>query len=292
MPETIQQNKDYSRENEAGRQLEEKIEKLFQQRYSMSKAGGSGCFEKEIKKLDLKILVLLLDLSLFKNLFSKEVKDSFYQKSIEELESIKEVIDFGSCVFESYVKAKERCKLEKGRFMQYFTKVFICIIHEEANVYKKEIQHGLKGVNKKKLSFVSLDSYCNDGKQILSDTISSHDKDQIDILVENEEINRLFTKIDCIYKETKAGQKNKSVAYTYKVLDYLLSLPASATEQLIEKYDFLKPQKENILHFFQDEGSVIKHVSQVIYAEICKTANVVISRTCKELVNRLKALED
>ena len=293
MPNTPNTQKDYSLENQAGKQLETKIEMLFQQRFVMSNGDMSVHAKDEIRVLDLQIQNLLLDLSILKNLFPKEIRNIFYQQKPAELELIKKHIGFGYCIFESYNKTKKKCNPEKGRFMQYFTVTFISRIHKEASIYKQDMRHGVKWADKKKLSVVSLDVPFNDDEnQTLGETLSSPEQNYVDVEEENAAVHKLFAKIDTLYKETKAGQKNKSIAYTYKVLDYLLSLSKENAEQFIAKYDFLKPQKNNILHFFQEEKSVIKHVSQKIYSQLCNADNVIICRTCTELVKRLKALEE
>lgn len=89
---------------------------------------------------------------------------------------------------------------------------------------------------------------------------------------QNKQIIKIFNSIDKFFVSKKSGQKNKSAVYTYFVLEYLLNLPDSQCSRFIEKYEFLKPQKDTI-ELLKKEFSKSREVpDQKDFAKICGTA--------------------
>ncbi|MCR5764623.1 MAG: hypothetical protein K6G09_01465 [Treponema sp.] len=284
MSETEQTKTDYSRENEAGKQLEAKIEMLYQQRAAFPK--GST----KIAAYDLKIQSHLLNLKLLQNIFSNVIRTVLNVNNYNQLNELKEEIDFGLCFMETYESVMLNFKSEKGSFIKYFTSSFKNNVFKAADLYKKNnIKHGIVGINSKNVSVKSLDAPLKDDeKQTFGDTIASNDKSDGNNQQEDEVVDKLFSEIDNIYNETKAGQANKSIAYTSKVIDYLLSLPKEKIEQTISKYNFLKPQKDIILYLFQITENTKNHIPQKMFAKLCNARTEVICRLSTALVERLK----
>ena len=285
MSETEQTQNDYSLENEAGRQLENKIEMLFQKREAFLKDPA------KVNVYDLQIQSHLLNLKLIHNIYSNAIRTVFYVRNKEQFKELQEEVSFGECFMETYNSVIANYVCGKGSFIKYFTSSFKKNTYEAAVGYKeKSTKHGVVGINSKNISVKSLDAPLKDDeKHTFGDTIASNDKSDHEIEPENEMIEKLFSKIDSIYNETKAGQANKSIAYTSKVIDYLLTLSKERLEQTIAKYSFLTPQKDMILYFFQGAEDGITHVPQKIYASLCHVRAEVICRLSTALTEKLKS---
>lgn len=284
MSETEQTQKDYSLENEAGRQLENKIEMLFHRRTLFLND------PIKVAGYDLKIQSHLLNLKLLQNIFFNMVKTVLNVKNYEHFKELNEEVGFGVCFMETYHSVITNYVAGKGSFIKYFTASFKKNAYKAAVIYKeKNIKHGLVGIDSKNVLVKSLDAPLKDDeKQTFGDTLSANDKADENNQPENEMIEKLFSKIESIYNETKSGQKNKSIAYTSKVIDYLLTLSREKLEQTVEKYSFLKPQKEMIMYFFQGTENGARHVPQKMYANFCNARVEVICRLSSALVDKLK----
>ena len=284
MSETEQTQNDYSLENEAGRQLENKIEMLFQKREAFLKDPA------KVNVYDLQIQSHLLNLKLIQNIFYNAVKTVLNVKNYEHFKELNEEVGFGVCFMETYHSVITNYVAEKGSFIKYFTASFKKNAYKAAVIYKeKNIKHGLVGIDSKNVLVKSLDAPLKDDeKQTFGDTLSANDKADENNQPENEMIEKLFSKIESIYNETKSGQKNKSIAYTSKVIDYLLTLPKEKIEQTILKYNFLKPQKDIILYLFQITENTKNHIPQKMFAKLCNARTEVICRLSTALVERLK----
>lgn len=284
MSETEQTQKDYSLENEAGRQLENKIEMLFQRRARFLNNPVI------VADYDLKIQSHLLNLKLLQNIFSNRVKTVLNVNNYEHFKELYKEVGFGDCFMETYHSVITNYVAGKGSFIKYFTASFKNNAYKAAVEYKeKSLKHGLVGIDSKNVSVKSLDAPLKDDeKQTFGDTLAANDNPDENNQPENEMIEKLFSKIESIYNETKSGQKNKSIAYTSKVIDYLLTLSREKLEQTVEKYSFLKPQKEMIMYFFQGTENGARHVPQKMYANFCNARVEVICRLSSALVDKLK----
>ena len=271
MSNTEQTKKDYSLENKLNKELEDKIEILFQRRYE------GKISQNQILADDLKIQVDFLKSKLLKNIIHKEVKILCERYGLLNIQECEEETDLGYIIMITYERVAKKYKPQAGRFINYFTRAFRNNVINEAKTKIKKL------TNVDSLDEPIKDS---DSHQTVIDTISSKDYEKQES--ENETIRKLFCEIDSIYKETKAGQKNKAIAYTSMVIDYLLTMPEELLERTITKYSFLQNQKKNILYFFQDKTSVLTHIPQNVYASLCNVDPVVICRLCSALGKRLR----
>lgn len=133
----------------------------------------------------------------------------------------------------------------------------------------------LKKENEKK-NEISLDAAMENEED--SDSLVNHladetesENDTLAIEDQNKQIIRIFNSIDKFFLSTKAGQENKPAVYTYFVLEYLLMLPDSKCSRFIEKYEFLKPQKDTIELLKKEFKKSRKVPNQKEYAKICGT---------------------
>lgn len=271
MSNTEQTKKDYSLENKLNKELEDKIEILFQRRYE------GKISQNQILADDLKIQVDFLKSKLLKNIIHKEVKILCEQYGLLNIQECEEETDLGYIIMITYERVAKKYKPQAGKFINYFTRAF-----------RNNVISETKSKIKKLANVDSLDDPIkdSDSKQTIGDTIASKNYEKQES--ENETIRKLFCEIDRIYNESKSGQKNKAIAYTSMVMDYLLTMPEELLERTITKYSFLQNQKKNILYFFQDKESVLSHIPQNVYARHCNANPVVICRLCSALVKRLK----
>lgn len=277
MSNTEQTKKDYSLENKLNKELEDKIEILFQRRYELNQNNECKISQKQIQADDLKIQVDFLHSKLLKNILHKEVKIICEQYSLLNIQECEDEVDLGYIIMITYERVAKKYKPDAGEFINYFTRAFKNNVINEAKTKVKKL------TNVDSLDEPIKDS---DSHQTVIDTISSRDYEQQES--ENETIRNLFCEIDRIYNERKSGQKNKAIAYTSMVMDYLLTMPEESLKRTITKYSFLQNQKKNILYFFQDKETVLTHIPQNVYASLCNVDNVVVCRLCSALVKRLK----
>jgi len=275
---------DYSHDKKVEKQLEEKIEKFFQRRYDLTEENRPVWSEKQVKADDLKILSELSNSKFFINYFNKIISDYCRKYSQSNFQEYEEEVDFWETLFKTYSNVTKAYKPNNGRFINYFTKAF-----------GRNVSQRIKNIliKKNKLKVESFDAPLNnsDSKSTLADVIQ--DKKNINHNDEEKKnIDILFSEIDKIYNKTKAGRKNKAIAYTSLVIDYLLTLTDEDLNTIISKYTFLQTQKENILYFFQDRSKALSHIPQNVFASVCNIDKVVLCRTCRALIKELQAYEE
>ena len=178
----------------------------------------------------------------------------------DELQDLKHV-----AVLNTFEQAENNYNPVNGDFVKYFS---VNLSYNTISILKHE--------NKKK-SETTLDASMGDEEYSDSfvNTLADERECENDAFVVKErskQIIKIFNSIDKFFLSTRAGQKNKSAVYTYFVLEYLLMLPDAQCSKFIEKYEFLKPQKDTIELLKKDFAKSRKVPNKKDFAKICGTA--------------------
>ena len=178
----------------------------------------------------------------------------------DELQDLKHV-----AVLNTFEQAENNYNPVNGNFVKYFS---VNLSYNTISILKHE--------NKKK-NETTLDASMGDEED--SDSFVNNlvderecENDAFVVKEQSKQILKIFNSIDKFFLSTKAGQQNKSAVYTYFVLEYLLMLPDAQCSKFIEKYEFLKPQKNTIELLKKEFAKSRKVPNKKDFAKICGTA--------------------
>ena len=178
----------------------------------------------------------------------------------DELQDLKHV-----AVLNTFEQAENNYNPVNGNFVKYFS---VNLSYNTISILKHE---------SKTKSETTLDAPMGDEEDSDSFVNTLADKrecenDAFVVKEQSKQILKIFNSIDKFFLSTKAGQQNKSAVYTYFVLEYLLMLPDAQCSKFIEKYEFLKPQKDTIELLKKEFAKSRKVPNKKDFAKICGTA--------------------